>query len=347
MTPIPRSVLFGAGVSASVAAVGVASYVALVRPGAPLAPASSPPVASSPSASPAPSARQPAPATTAARPQFDVARIEPSGETVVAGRAAPGAKVALLDGGRVVAEGAADANGQFVVLPRALAAGDHLLTLRASEAGGTVDSDQSVAAAVPQAPGGPVVAALAAPGQPTRVLSGAPKTAPADVAIHTAEAGEDGAFMAAGTAKPDSTIRLYLNGSFVAPVQAGPDGAWGVTIKRGMAPGHYDIRADAVAPANGAVIARAEAPFDYPAERARAAAGAASGPRGVQSGDTVVAAIRSVTVSRGDSLWRISRRILGHGIRYSQIYEANASQIRDPNRIWPGQVLVAPKTSVD
>ena len=38
----------------------------------------------------------------------------------------------------------------------------------------------------------------------------------------------------------------------------------------------------------------------------------------------------------------ISRRVLGKGIRYTQIYEANTTQIRDPNRIWPGQVLVAP-----
>jgi len=50
----------------------------------------------------------------------------------------------------------------------------------------------------------------------------------------------------------------------------------------------------------------------------------------------------AVIIRRGDSLWRISRRVYGHGIRYSTIYLANQDQIRDPNRIWPGQVFTLP-----
>jgi nucleoid-associated protein YgaU len=58
--------------------------------------------------------------------------------------------------------------------------------------------------------------------------------------------------------------------------------------------------------------------------------------------DVVVPQIQTTTVVRGDSLWRISRKILGHGIRYTLIYEANADQIRDPSLIYPGQVFVLP-----
>ena len=75
------------------------------------------------------------------------------------------------------------------------------------------------------------------------------------------------------------------------------------------------------------------------------AAGGPQPPSPVQSGVAVVPEIQAVTVQRGDNLWRISRRILGKGSRYTQIYEANASQIRDPNRIWPGQVFVAPQAN--
>jgi len=50
----------------------------------------------------------------------------------------------------------------------------------------------------------------------------------------------------------------------------------------------------------------------------------------------------AVIIRRGDSLWRISRRVYGHGIRYSTIYLANQDQIHDPNRIWPGQVFAVP-----
>jgi nucleoid-associated protein YgaU len=34
--------------------------------------------------------------------------------------------------------------------------------------------------------------------------------------------------------------------------------------------------------------------------------------------------------------------MLGRGVRYTQIYEANASQIRDPDLIYPKQIFVIP-----
>lgn len=51
----------------------------------------------------------------------------------------------------------------------------------------------------------------------------------------------------------------------------------------------------------------------------------------------------AVIIRRGDSLWRISRRVYGLGVRYSTIYLANQDQIRNPNRIWPGQVFKVPE----
>jgi nucleoid-associated protein YgaU len=56
----------------------------------------------------------------------------------------------------------------------------------------------------------------------------------------------------------------------------------------------------------------------------------------------VVKEVRTATVVRGDSLWRISKKMLGRGTRYTQIYEANASQIRNPSLVFPGQVFVLP-----
>ena len=50
----------------------------------------------------------------------------------------------------------------------------------------------------------------------------------------------------------------------------------------------------------------------------------------------------AVIIRRGDSLWRISRRVYGRGMRYSTIYLANQEQISDPDRIWPGQVFRVP-----
>jgi nucleoid-associated protein YgaU len=57
----------------------------------------------------------------------------------------------------------------------------------------------------------------------------------------------------------------------------------------------------------------------------------------------VVPEIRTTTIVQGDNLWRISRKIYGQGIRYTWIYDANSNQIRDPNRIYPGQIFVMPE----
>jgi len=50
----------------------------------------------------------------------------------------------------------------------------------------------------------------------------------------------------------------------------------------------------------------------------------------------------SVIIRRGDTLWQISRRVYGQGVRYTTIYLANKEQINDPDRILPGQIFGLP-----
>jgi len=52
-------------------------------------------------------------------------------------------------------------------------------------------------------------------------------------------------------------------------------------------------------------------------------------------------------IRRGDNLWTIARRVYGRGIRYTTIYEANTGQIRDPDRIYPGQIFALPENPDD
>jgi len=47
-------------------------------------------------------------------------------------------------------------------------------------------------------------------------------------------------------------------------------------------------------------------------------------------------------IRRGDNLWTIAKRVYGEGMRYTTIYQANTEQIRDPARIYPGQVFELP-----
>lgn len=47
-------------------------------------------------------------------------------------------------------------------------------------------------------------------------------------------------------------------------------------------------------------------------------------------------------VKKGDCLWAIAAAYYGNGALYTKIYEANKSQISDPNLIYPGQVFRIP-----
>ena len=52
-------------------------------------------------------------------------------------------------------------------------------------------------------------------------------------------------------------------------------------------------------------------------------------------------------IRSGDNLWTIAKRVYGQGIKYTTIYQANTEQIRDPNRIYPGQVFGLPKGTIE
>ena len=321
-------------------------------------------------------------------PSFDVVRVTPQGETLVAGRGQPGADVLLMDGTKMLAQGKVDANGQFVLMPSALPEGTHALTLSTKGAeGGEQSSKQSVVVNMAPANKGGIIIALAEPGKPTRILSApapvttaaapnaaapqpagpqpagpqpaavqvasAPAGAPPNVAIQSVDVEKDGAFYVTGNAPKDAQVRVYLNDSMVASATSNAQGHWSMKILKGVPAGSLKVRADEVADASGKVLSRAEVPFQNAVVANNAAAPAAVQPAAAATADksaapsksdVVVAAVATATVVRGDSLWRISRKMLGQGIRYTTIYAANAKQIRNPSLIYPGQVFVVPQS---
>jgi nucleoid-associated protein YgaU len=51
----------------------------------------------------------------------------------------------------------------------------------------------------------------------------------------------------------------------------------------------------------------------------------------------------SYTVQKGDTLSKISKQYYGDPNQYNRIFEANRDQLKDPDRIFPGQVLKIPR----
>ncbi len=48
------------------------------------------------------------------------------------------------------------------------------------------------------------------------------------------------------------------------------------------------------------------------------------------------------TVKKGDYLSKIAKQVYGNANKYNIIFEANKPMLKDPNLIYPGQVLVIP-----
>ena len=209
---------------------------------------------------PAPGATQPVPKTSAApadtaadpkSPSFDVVRVEPTGESVIAGRAAPGATVELLRDGQPFARVLADPSGLFAFVPPPLPEGTHEIVLQATTPdNGHARSAQSVTVVIaPDKKKAPLVT-VTAPDQPTVVLSRPEESGPStpaqpsavasaggaagerrvaapdasaasakrpEIRIASVEAEGSGRLYVSGQAAPGATIRLYLNDAFVAP----------------------------------------------------------------------------------------------------------------------------------
>jgi nucleoid-associated protein YgaU len=310
----------------------------------------------------------PAPESGDDLPAFDIARIEPTGEAVIAGRAAPGATVELLRNGELHVSAIADQSGHFAMVPPRLPPGTYDLTLRSKQPDGKqATSKQSVAVVLEPSPNNRPIVAVMTPDKPSVVLPklAAPKPITGTVVVEAVEIEPGGKFHVTGRASPGATVRLYLNDSFVASVTAGADERFSVTINKGVSPGSYRVRLDEVESNSGAVHARAEVPFNVPdtvvTAFAPAQATSSKGPdiaasqlpqpatamstaltEGGAPSAVVVPKITTTTVSRGDSLWRISRLTYGAGTRYVAIYKANREQIRNPNLIYPGQIFVLP-----
>lgn len=64
---------------------------------------------------------------------------------------------------------------------------------------------------------------------------------------------------------------------------------------------------------------------------------------GVAAVEAEAAAAVFHTVEKGDNLWKIAEKALGNGARYTEIFEANKPMLKDPDLIYPGQVLRIPQ----
>src|SRR5262245_40245768 len=182
-----------------------ASPTASPQPNKPSTPATAALPESSPQQAPKPkteASHAASPAEPTVVPTFDVVVIDPSGEGVIAGRAAPGWQVSVQSGETKVAAATADDQGEWsAVVEKPLAAGDHTLSLTITSPDGTraLTSQERVRVEVGAATK-PSVATEAAPSSaPSQAKA---PSSPAPMAQSSAPAATPSAPSQAGTASP-------------------------------------------------------------------------------------------------------------------------------------------------
>jgi nucleoid-associated protein YgaU len=313
-------------------------------------------------------------------PAFDILRVESNGSVLVAGKAEKGALVEVLSGTDVLGAIKAQANGDFaIVIEDRLKPGDYQLVLRQTLPDGrSANSIETATVSVPDKPAGPVLALVETPGKPSRIITtpqaqilataqitdpatpvAGQATAPADgsvqiedisVKIEAVETEGNSVFVN-GAAKGLASVRIYTNDVILGETKSLQGGRFVLQIQKEITPGDYIVRAEGLAGDGVTVLARAVVPFT---RRSADNVAAFASPKASGNQDNVAAPQASaidnkmaVTIRRGDTLWQISRRIYGRGIRYSTIYLANKDAIGNPNRIFPGQSVTIPEASLD
>lgn len=254
-------------------------------------------------------------------PSFDIVTME-KGDAVIAGRAGADAIVHILDNGKEIGQEKADENGQWVFIPkRSLPVGNRKLTLFVLDNNGEkIKSKQSAILNVSKKPNNEVAVIMG--GNKASTILKAPKGQKiGSLLIEKIDYDEEGNFRVAGKARKNLNINLYMNGKLVSKTTTNNRGSWNINTSFELSNKRQVIRADMLN-SKGKVIRRVEYKFT---------------PVLIDGENSMV------VIKKGDCLWNLALKEYGKGTNYVVIFEANKSQIKDPDLIYVGQVFTMVK----
>ncbi len=257
------------------------------------APASEAAAAETAAAEPATTDETPAETTvSSAIPSFDVVGIEPTGETVVAGRSDAGAIVAMLANGQVVGKTIANEAGEWtIILDEPLKPGDYDVALEVHDQNGEKvrGSEQRVAVSIAEGGQEQPLVVLNTPDGPSNVLQKPeePKAVAEAPASSQPEAPKAEETKVAAAPSSEDTEKQSASGTTSPTTEAKPDAA----------PVSNEVKQTAQAP-----IESTEEPVSEPAPVAETTEVAAAAPKAETADvDSTKTEVGSVTPEQAPS----------------------------------------------
>ncbi len=252
---------------------------------------------------------------------FDIVRLDPTGNVVIAGKTIPLIKVEIYDGNDKLADVISDAHGDWVwVSDEPLTKGVKRLNLK------YIDKNQEYVSAE-----NIIIINKTDKKQSSKIFKYSYEdnlgieifnndNQISGLALDTVEHLKTNKLKVLGRATPNSVIKIFLSGDFLGEVISNKNGSWFFE--------HEDI---SFTPQNimiTTLINNETIKIKTPIFEEKI--------------KTKFLVEREIKVVEGNSLWRIARKTLGGGILYSEIYKNNIKIITNPDLIFPGQVFNIP-----
>ncbi len=254
---------------------------------------------------------------------FDIVRITPYGDVVMAGKTKPNIEIFIYDGEEKLAKVFSDLNGEWIwVSDIPLKPGIKKLNLKHVDSLDNVHySDQNIIIFFEKNVNEePLVVKYSSSNQNIPKIIG--KDALIDgLSLDLVDYSPQGEIVISGRSNPDSVVTFFQSTNLLGKTNANKSGLWKFVLPSKLE--KTDLKVSSMVKGENLVLDVSisidkfkNLDFDL--------------------------VNRTFVVKPGNSLWRIARRTLGGGIYYTEIFKRNSKKISNPDLIFPGQVFNIP-----
>ena len=252
-------------------------------------------------------------------PNFDIVRIQPDGNIVVAGRWAPNKTISVLMNGKIIATEQTNSDGEFVYAPKKpLTPGNYTLSLLGVD--NSIKSSDKVFLYI-SAQGYENSISLLMTKRGSTLLQTPTVIRDGDLAVSKIDYLDNGRVIVTGDAMPRLRVSLWLNNTYMGYARVSDYRHFGLGADIGKLESGKDYELSVrLHDGDGTTVATINHSFTMPN----------------MTGDEDT----FYTVRRGDCLWIIARNFMRRGILFSIIADRN--NIKNPDLIFPKQKLQIP-----